>query len=49
MVANILISVSFFTCGALCGILFDSYMWRKMYKKDKLAVIFLLEQIPHEI
>ena len=49
MIANILISVSFFTCGMLCGVLFDSYMWRKMYKRNKIAVIRLLEQIPHEI
>jgi uncharacterized membrane protein len=49
MITNILVSVSFFTCGALCGMLFDSYMWRKMYKKNKLAVICLLEQIPYEI
>lgn len=49
MVANILLSVSFFTSGLLCGMLFDSYMWVKNYKKYKNEVILLLEEKSHEI
>jgi hypothetical protein len=49
MLSDIIICTTSIVCGFLCGMLFDSYMWRKMYKKDRYAVICLLEQIPHEI
>ena len=49
MLSNIIICAISLACGFLGGILWDSYMWRKMYKKDKFAVICLLEQFPHEI
>ena len=49
MLSNIIICATSFACGFLSGVLWDSYMWRKMYKKNKLAVIYLLEQFPHEL
>lgn len=49
MITNILLSISFFTCGALCGMLFDSYMWVKNYKKNKKEVILLFEEKSHEV
>ena len=46
---DIIICMASSICGFLLGAAWDSYMWQKMYKKDRLSVICLLESFPHAI